>query len=370
MSYLKSILLSIIITTSFSCSENIISPDNSSINNLMYLGIEGNSSGIWSYKNLNKLDSLITEPGVPLSLVLSQDGSKIYSIWKSENVYYLFQINSESLIIEKSIKIQTLNPFCLISHDYKFIIIYGNSGFEIYNRNDLTLYYIDKNYGNTLSATLSKSQSFLYLSIWENRKFIGIDIFDLQTKEIIKSIRPFEITDSRTLQDVDIKVDDSDKYLFISAFNWVGGGGFNLFFVVDLNNDLIISEYPTGAFAQLTKDNTGRYIYISDPAGFLYQFPRTNQILRYDIQNQKMEVYISLKNLDQIKANVFTSTYLSVNADNNFLYICVEGDVKTKNDERVDIIIFNISTHKIEDTFSFELVNNKLTKRIRSIKIK
>src|SRR5690606_41155249 len=144
----------------------------------------------------------------------------------SENVYYLFQINSESMIIEKSIKIQTLNPFCLISHDYKFIIIYGNSGFEIYNRNDLTLYYIDKNYGNTLSATLSKSQSFLYLSIWENRKFIGIDIFDLQTKEIIKSIRPFEITDSRTLQDVDIKVDDSDKYLFISAFNWVGGGGF------------------------------------------------------------------------------------------------------------------------------------------------
>ena len=341
----------------------------------LYVSIDGgnNNAGLWvlSANNFNLINKLETGQGVPFTIEFSPDYLFWYSVWKEypSRIDYLQCVDSRSMTVVNKTAI-AFPQSIVADNNSKYLITYPNKPIEFYDRQTLTLIKQDTSLEMAWQIKPSLSQNKLYIALIKNRSFAGIALYDLDSFSVQKIIPVADSIRQKNMQPADLAISTDERYAFLSVFNWIGGGGYNSFFVVDIPEFKVIGEYNCGAFAQLSVDSEGKYVYISDPAGYLYQMTRTNQILRFDVNTHTMSAFMNFNDLG-LNGSSFISDKIVIAPNSSVIFISVDGDIRNINDKSVQILKIDSQKRKVLNTFSLPVNSNgSVTQRIRNLILK
>jgi hypothetical protein len=252
---------------------------------------------ILNANSLQRVDSLVTRPGVPWTIEFSPNYSVWYSIWAtSGSNHSLFSGEVRPLSVRQVVPLQDSKYALVKSADERYLIAFGNKGIEVYDRSTLSLFHRDTSsvFNSQSPIRSSQSNNRIYFVWIENRQPIGVASYDLDSLRLLDTLRLFDDARYPGLRDVDLVVSPDDTFLFLSAWNWRGFGGFNSFFVIDLCQRRLVAEYRCGPFARLAVSPNGRSVYISRAGFTLYILPPNNhRTYRYDVLSNTMHDFLS-----------------------------------------------------------------------------
>ncbi|HRN25462.1 MAG: hypothetical protein IT276_01335 [Ignavibacteriaceae bacterium] len=304
-------------------------PDDAAV----YLSMDGTEAGLWilNANTFELIDSIITAPGVPWYIEFSPDNTIWYSCWGRGSDYKLFSVTLKPMSVNNSISLQNANSSLVYSKNKDHLIAYNNKGIEIFERTSLNLIKCDSStiFGESSRITPSRINNAVYFTWIENRQIVGFGKYDLTSLKVIDTLRLFNDTQFYGLQDVDLTISNDDKYLFFSAFNWRGLSGFGSFFVIDLTQRTILKEYRVGAFSQLAISPDGKNVFISDPGGYLYNFPSSGKIWKYNVENKTMNVLLN---------ELYFTDRITVAEDNRTLFITPVISFSMKDGQRAWVV--------------------------------
>lgn len=151
----------------------------------------------------------------------------------------------------------------------------------------------------------------------------------------------------------DFAISPEGEYLFVTVFNWASGDGYGTFHVVDLNRQTVIGEYLCGKYSKMCVSPDGKHVYIGDPGGYGLDLIPTGHLLRYDITNKQMELFI-----DWVPYNLTGGAYagklhtdqIVIAPDNRTMFITTLGG-RTSSGEKIGIIKIDTYTKKILDYY-------------------
>jgi hypothetical protein len=313
------LFISFLIVGGLAC--NIIDPPDPILPPLpndaaVYLSMDGTEAGLWilNANTLELIDSMITAPGVPWTIEFSPDYNSWYSCWGRSADYSIYSCNLQPLTVQNRTQLQYAKYALVKNYDEKYLIAYGYKGIDIFDRMSLSLLHQDTSSIFDSYSGLSSLQAGnkIYFGLVENREFVGFGIYNLDSMKVTETIRLFNSIDYPGLSDVDFVITPDDKFLFLSAWNWRGLGGFGSFFVINIAQKRIINEFRVGAFSQLGISPDGQSVYITDPGGNLFNLPSSGKVWRYDVKSNSMHVLIN---------NLYYSDRITVAEDNRTLYI-------------------------------------------------
>ncbi len=342
----------------------------------MFMCVDGgdNNAGLWilDANTLELLDSFNTGSFPPQSAVISPDGDEWYSAWSLRQGVLgyesrLFAVGLYSKNIRKTEQIS--HRAIVADKEKRFLVGYGEEApVEIFERPSLALtrtVSLPRIYTAFSSPTLPT----LYMVASENAAKPGsVFVYDLASFSVVNVIPVVDTT--RFIDPAAVAVSPDDKYLFLSAFNWVGGGGYNSFFMVDLTTGNTVTEQACGAFAQLSVTPDGKYVYISDPAGYLYQMNRTETILRFNVANRRMETFVNLRHDLGLEGSVFISDKMLIASDNRTMFVSVDGDISYGGESPIHLMKVDMNSKKIAGVFSLpKNSQGYITNRIVSLTI-
>ncbi|HSW53767.1 MAG TPA: hypothetical protein VLH59_01640 [Ignavibacteriaceae bacterium] len=299
---------------------------------------------ILNANTLEPIDSMYTTPGFPFSIEFSPDYNTWYSSWGRNANYCLYSGSIHPIEILNSIPLIYAKGYLAQSPDRGYIVAYGYKGIDVFERETLNLLYQDTTITDTFAGiTFSKKQNNIYYVWTEKGEIVGIGVFNIELKKTIDTLRLFNRIKYPDIASSDIVVSNDDKYLFFSAWNWRGLGGYGSFFVIDLIERRIIKEYPAGAFSQLGISPDGINVYMGDPGGYLYILPSLKKVWRYDIKNKTMNIFFdSFGGTDQ-----FASA-----DDNRTIFISAWGQFKTPDGIDASIVKVDALTKKIIGSYT------------------
>jgi DNA-binding beta-propeller fold protein YncE len=370
----KIIIISCIFILINSCKNNLVGPiQYSPEQGSLYLSIDGKNAGIWvmNTETFELKDSITTEPGVPFTIQFSKDNSKFYTSWKNytNNQAYIYCVDNKTMSILQQMSVGPSVVFLEQNREKTMLIGYLDQPLRLYDIETLSFLYGDTSGAITTRVKCSSKQDICYLTQIVNRTFTGLTIYNLQLNRIEKIIPVADETRQQIMEPADLAISPDDHYAFISVFNWIGGGGYNTLFVIDLEKSEVIGEYGTGAFAQLCVSPDGHYLYISDPAGYLRQMRRTNEILRYNIINGSMEIFLKLSDLG-LSGTTFITDKMAITSDNRVMFVSTAGDIKDRNNNWVSLLKIDLVGKSILKTYSFPLDSlGRQIQIIRNIKL-
>ncbi|TAL59414.1 MAG: hypothetical protein EPN88_17315 [Bacteroidetes bacterium] len=269
----------------------------------LFVSMDGTEAGLWilNANSLELIDSMITTPGVPWNIEFSLGYSNWYSCWGRSADYSIYSCNLQPLIILNSAKLHFAKYALIKSYDEKYLIAYGYKGIDIFERTTLTLVKSNSSLGEYSRIAVSKKANKFYFTYRPtNSPTFGFGVYDLDLMKITDVIEVFDKIKYSGLQDVDLIVSPNDNFLYFSAWNWLGGGGFNSFFVIDISQKKIVDEFSCGPFAQLAISLDGTSVYLSNPSGYLYGFQSHHKMLRYDVSTNTMNNFLNIGGTDRI----------------------------------------------------------------------
>lgn len=352
-----------IVSLIFACEDQGVDPTRSDSQPTLalFVGLDGgtNRSGLWTLDadSLNPLDSLTTS-GPPFSLVSSFSGEIYYSVWISylpnfQYSYDLYAIHARPLSIV-SRKTVTASSYGLASDkDQHFLLVYF-IGVETIDRQTLSMVRRDTSVGFVFHATPSRKENKVFLTRVSN-VFKGIVEYDIPSANIERTIEVADSSRRKNMEPADLIISPDGNFAFFSVFNHsLSGGGYNSFFHIDLSSGNVLSEHRCGAFAQLVVSPDGKKVYLSDPAGYLYGFFGSDDILVYDVASRTMSVFLD-KPIDLgLVGSMFISDKMQVHPDGSSIYISLRGgeNVKSRDGRQVHIIKVDIGSKKLLQSFS------------------
>jgi hypothetical protein len=312
----------------------------------IYLSMDGTEAGLWILKanTFELIDSIITAPGVPWYIEFSPDNTIWYSCWGRGSDYKLFSVTLKPMSVNNSISLQNANSSLVYSKNKDHLIAYNNKGIEIFERTSLNLIKCDSStiFGESSRITPSRINNAVYFTWIENRQIVGFGKYDLTSLKVIDTLRLFNDTQFYGLQDVDLTISNDDKYLFFSAFNWRGLSGFGSFFVIDLTQRTILKEYRVGAFSQLAVSPDGKNVFISDPGGYLYNFPSSGKIWKYNVENKTMNTLLN---------ELYFTDRITVAEDNRTLFITPVISFSMKDGQRAWVVKVDAQSGQIKNYY-------------------
>ncbi len=312
----------------------------------IYLSMDGTEAGLWilNANTFELIDSIITAPGVPWYIEFSPDNTIWYSCWGRGSDYKLFSVTLKPMSVNNSISLQNANSSLVYSKNKDHLIAYNNKGIEIFERTSLNLIKCDSStiFGESSRITPSRINNAVYFTWIENRQIVGFGKYDLTSLKVIDTLRLFNDTQFYGLQDVDLTISNDDKYLFFSAFNWRGLSGFGSFFVIDLTQRTILKEYRVGAFSQLAVSPDGKNVFISDPGGYLYNFPSSGKIWKYNVENKTMNTLLN---------ELYFTDRITVAEDNRTLFITPVISFSMKDGQRAWVVKVDAQSGQIKNYY-------------------
>lgn len=331
----------------------------------LYVSMDGEGAGLWilNANSLGLVDSMITKPGVPWTVEFSSAQSTWHSCWGRGTNYSLYSGDVHPLAVRNGVQLQYAKGAVVKSADESYLVAYGYKGIDVFERATLNLVYQDtsSSLGQYSRIVASQSHNRVYFTRWENRHLVGFGVYDLDSLRVTDVLTVFDSTIFPSLEDVDLIVSPDDRFLFFSAWNWRGGGGFGSFFVIDLIERRIASEFPSGAFSQLAISPDGRSVYIGDPGGYLYMFRNSRKVLRYDVQSNSMHVLLSsLGGTDRI----------AVAEDNRTVFISAWLSFQTPDGHSANVVKVDALSGQIIGSYAIPLDTlGRLTSNIRNIRL-
>lgn len=342
----------------------------------LFASVDGNWTGIWVFDtdSLSIIDSFPTQYGaVPFSIEFSPDYSLWYTILQdNSNNHTIFSIDART----KNIFQQTLtqNPFLISADNGKYLIGYYIKVTEIFDRRTFILTRLDSLGWVDRAVACPKTSKIYLLSQSYNLSDPGprVVVYDLQDFNIKRVIEFADSTSRKRMGSAAIAISPDGKYLFLTVFNWVGGGGYGSFHAIDLKTDQVVAEFLCGKFSQMGVSLDGRYVYITDPAGYLYEMNPTGHLLRYDVYARTMELFI-----DWVPYNITGGAHGSrlitdqivILPDNRTMFLTTPNG-QTIEGENIAIMKFDLDTKQVMCIYSIPPdYRGYITKHIRKLKL-
>lgn len=340
-----------------SFEKNLILEDCSLDSFALYASIDGNPRGLWIFdaNNLNKIDSLEMD-WVPFYFDISSDNSTWYSTLNTNNI---ISIDAETKIINK--QVNTRNYEIILDPLKEYVITYRGSDYiQFYDAQTLTLTYEDSiGLGTIRKMVASPTENIVYafISTDQGTKIMVYNTHDHQLEQVI------ELTDNEVrstgMAPADLDISPDGNYLFATVFNWSDpnvSGWYGSFHAIDLSTNQVVAEHLCGKYSQMGVSPDGKYVYISDPAGYTYELIPTNQVLCYDVISKDIEVFIDgsidigLKPMGD--SDYFITDQVVIAPDSRTMFITIAGAVTTADDKDIHMVKIDTKTKKILDYYA------------------
>lgn len=356
------LLLFVLVSCSLQSTDDNFEPAEIPPNLQLYTTVFGQGSGLWAFdpNTLEVQDTLSIND--PISISFSPDYSAVYTSDRNSetNIYYAYKIDKLSNNIIQTQEIW--NPFIWLNGSADKLFSLGSyQGIQILDAESLEILHEEQT-DLTLSAALAVSSPdgryfYAMVSVPGQNGLAGLLIYDLKERSI-KSIIPLTDDENRrsNMSGSYIDISPDGRNVYITVFNWQGGGGYGSFHVIDVEKEEQIFEAPCGGFAWLGVSPDGRHVYLSDPAGAPFGFRGsgfelipTNTILRYDVRQKKMETFANGgSTFGLIEDNhILIVTSITVLPDSRSMYIRVMVAGKTEEGLRPSIIHVDTRTKEL-----------------------
>lgn len=275
-------------------------PDNLQI----YTSVFGKGAGIWTFdpNTFEVQDTLQT--GSSWGMSFSPDNRITYPAWRDSGTdiskVYAFYVHTKEMLREQEV----WNPNAELDHSgNRLVSMGGNPGIQILDAHTFEILYEGhthlRNLATKMTASPLRDEIYALVHLADQPGVAGVMVLNTQTFEI-EAIIPLTDDENRrrSMQGSYIDISPDGRYVYATVFNWQGGGGYGSFHVIDLQDRRQIFESLCGGFAWIGVAPNGRYVYLSDSAGtpfytfgISFEFPPTNQMLRYDVQRRSMSVF-------------------------------------------------------------------------------
>ncbi len=340
------------------------------INRPLYLSIDGGSTGsaIWTLDadSFEIIDSLGNQFGTPKYIELSSN--YLFAVFSKYRGDYTFAI---SLAQFSTAPLQLLNQVfpkggeLVINSSGDLLIMHGGSNLYIHDSSTLGLIYQDTTLDYIYTTVPSTKANQLVCAISYGR----VMIYDLDEYAPVAMIPLVDSLRMPHTVPVDIALSPDEEQAYITVYNWTGGGGgFGSLIVLDLVTKTVLSEFTCGSFSQLGVSPDGKYVYVTDPAGGLYIMPPTNQLLRYSVAHDELEVFIDGSADIGLGYGNFITNEIVVGPNSETLFISSPG-IEHKN-EGIHIIKLSVSNKEVINTFALPKDERGYnTQMIRQIKL-
>lgn len=358
------VLIQISILMSIRCNDLGLPPAGEhSRANAVFLSLDGgsNNAGILALDadSFDRVGEIATSTAVPFSIIPTESGESFFSVWSELN-----EVNRDFQVM-RSVAVN--HSFLILNETNKALIAFYPTGIEVFDSQTLSPSWADTSDLIFSQGVSSLSGPIAYFTASNQSGFVGVAAYDLDARSIIRILQIATPQRLPAMQPSSLAIAPSDSLLFISVFNWVGGGGYNSMIVYNLSSELVEGEYTCGAFAQLCASPDGNYVYATDPAGFLYQMNRTDEILRYDVTSRTMEVFLRKEELG-LSGSVFVSNHVAISSEGADLYVTIDGDMKDSSGRLVQLLRIDTSSRQVKQTFSLPRDSQgRVTQHIRNI---
>lgn len=316
--------------------------------NTLFASVDGNRTGLWVFdsENLSVVDSiLITDVGIISHLEFSRDYNTVYTL--STGKLKAISLLNKTVVRERSVD----NTALTMDRENELLIVH-NPSLQFFDEHSFYLIH-DSELDNVEKVVVSPADNLLfgtYPSYEIGRRIPKVFVFDMESYNIVKTM-DIILDDSSSWNQwtYDINISPDGRYLFVTVSNTYGpyNGSFH---VINLLTDSIVAEYPCAEFASISISPDGNYVYLSNNPSFFETVP-LNQILRYNIKTQSLEVFIDgLRDLNLDYTNFYTGNIVISN-DNSTLYISLTGVVKDADGNNVHLLKLDSDTKEVLSTF-------------------
>jgi DNA-binding beta-propeller fold protein YncE len=281
-----------------SCRDVSISPpDALPSGNVIYASMMWNGYSTWALdpNTLEPFSKMTTSHAIG-SYVDRPDSAAAYGIvipLGSENgsLVQLNPITSQIVFIDS-----TRSSLFTVDKDKKYLISYNWMGnpITIYDIQTKRKLHTDSSHGSEMCVA-SPVRNEIYLAgskstyNTQSRTFDRILIFDLTTFSVTS-----EIPIGNRGKPIDMQISPDGKTLFLTVGKSYQNG--DEFLVIDIDSRSFFQvQYRIGLDTQIGVNKTGDFVYLTDPVMSLVierGLPKTNRVLRYNVANRTMEVFI------------------------------------------------------------------------------
>ena len=375
------IFLSTLLIVLSACDSEVVEPSNAFDDMSILLLKDGNPRGIWKLNagTMNVTDSLIT-PRAPFKIEVMPNGLTFFSQWGYEDNPYrriVHEIDLETLAVlrtfEPSNYIESLK-ITSVQNNYHIIMTYSISNNEnlgvidIIDYETLELVHSDTvGYSTRVIGVDSNSSNAYFWYRDKSNKFKGIAEFNTETFEIERFLFNDASILERPMDFSDFAIDPYGRFLYLTVFSWAYGGSF---FVIDTETGNVIGEHPCGGYSQIGVAPNGKYVFLSDPAGYLIELTPTNKMWKYDVDTKEYEIFIDGANSIGLNGTVFCTDNIEITHASKVMIVNVAGDITTNYGKYVDLLKLNISSKNVFGYYSMPRDDNgRLTTTIHKIKL-
>lgn len=345
-------LLSIVIIF-HTCDSNPLVDDGNVNPFALIASIDGNFTGIKFYDacNFSNSDTLSVTLGVPLFIESKNDFSSLYSVVSDQ-----YGNNNLLVFTGKPYGISSVNP-CIgwrVSKSYseKYLFVYGDffTTLQVFDADNIRLLKEQALVGRISLMIASTSKELMY-GVRIDTNYTGVFTYNIDTFSIQKETQISNIAE----RPVDIAISPNGRFVFFTTL--LGSQFISKFYAFDLTTDQVISEEFCPAIASICMSPDGQSVYITDPAGYLYQLPPTGKLLKYNVVNKTIEVFI-----DWVPYNLTGGLYggrliterITISEDGRYLFITTPVGL-TSSGESIDVIKFRINDKKVVGFLSLPL---------------
>jgi len=347
-----------------SCDSNPIIDYNVNPSQTIVSTIYGSFNGIKLYDacTFTLIDSISTPLDAPTFVENTNDGHKLFSVLNDDNANnFLISLSTNPLSIVQIVPCIGWRVTKNFSDDILFV--YGGfyNTLQLFNLESLSV--LREQQISKIGLMISSPTENKMYGLRADEGYSSIFIYNIDSLSIIEEIQFSSIAEIAT----DISVSNDDRFVFFTTF--LGSSSFLAkFYAFDTQSRSIVSEIYCPPFASVGVSPDGKSVYITDPAGYLYELPSSGKLLRYDVETRSMNVFIDWVpyNLTSAFEGRLPTKKVIVSPDNRYLYITTSA-ARTETGKSMDILKVNVRNKKVINFLSIphdyrgyktEIINN------------
>jgi DNA-binding beta-propeller fold protein YncE len=200
-------------------------------------------------------------------------------------------------------------------------------------------------------AVVAADQGKIYFGSSRFRKTRKVRVYDVSEQAVVRSFRPTADPALRESGVTDLALSPDGRFLYATTYSLQTGGAFS---AVELEAGEVIAEHPAGSYANLAVHPNGQYVYVDCPAGGRRNLIPTQQVLRFDVTNRKIEVFIDGAEGEGVKGlgsdAALVATHITAQRSNRGIVMTVSGP--TQDGEDVHMVRVDAETGTVLSTYS------------------
>jgi len=211
------------------------------------------------------------------------------------------------------------------------------------------------------AAVVAADQGTIYFGSSRFGKTRKVRVYDVSKQAVVRSFRPTADPALRGSGVTDLALSPDGRFLYATTYSLDTGGAFS---AVDVETGEVVAEHPAGSYANLAVHPNGRFVYVDCPAGGRRILIPTQQVLRYDVEDREVEVFIDGADGEGIKGlgsdAALVATHITALPSDRGIVMAVSGP--TRDGENVHMVRVDAETGTVRSTYSLPRDNRGYVK--------